>query len=56
MNIQSIKDCDPTKFNKEMGPHYVSILKKIKKNKNFNLKIVDNKEICGIQCRRCWNK
>ncbi|PSN53047.1 Vacuolar protein sorting-associated protein 52 [Blattella germanica] len=24
LNIQSVKDCDPTKFNKEMGPHYVS--------------------------------
>lgn len=24
MNIQSIRDCDPTKFNREMGPHYVS--------------------------------
>jgi vacuolar protein sorting-associated protein 52 len=24
MNIQSIRDCDPTKFSKEMGPHYVS--------------------------------
>lgn len=24
LNIQSIRDCDPTKFNKEMGPHYVS--------------------------------
>ncbi|KAH8285821.1 hypothetical protein KR018_009495 [Drosophila ironensis] len=23
LNIQSIHDCDPTKFNKEMGPHYV---------------------------------
>lgn len=23
-NIQSIRECDPTKFNKEMGPHYVS--------------------------------
>jgi hypothetical protein len=26
LNIQSIKDCDPTKFSKETGPHYVSIL------------------------------
>lgn len=25
LNINSIKDCDPTKFNREMGPHYVSI-------------------------------
>lgn len=24
LNINSIKDCDPTKFNREMGPHYVS--------------------------------
>lgn len=24
MNIQSIKDCDPMKFSKETGPHYVS--------------------------------
>lgn len=24
MNINSIRDCDPTKFNKELGPHYVS--------------------------------
>lgn len=24
LNIQSIRDCDPTKFSKEMGPHYVS--------------------------------
>lgn len=23
LNIQSIRDCDPTKFSKEMGPHYV---------------------------------
>lgn len=25
LNIQSIKDCDPFKLNKETGPHYVSI-------------------------------
>lgn len=24
LNIQSIHDCDPSKFNKELGPHYVS--------------------------------
>ena len=24
LNIQSIKDCDPMKFTKETGPHYVS--------------------------------
>ncbi|XP_069688435.1 vacuolar protein sorting-associated protein 52 homolog isoform X2 [Periplaneta americana] len=24
LNIQSIKDCDPTKFNKELGPHYIT--------------------------------
>lgn len=24
MNIQSIQECDPTKFPKETGPHYVS--------------------------------
>lgn len=24
LNINSIRDCDPTKFNREMGPHYVS--------------------------------
>uniref|UniRef100_A0A6M2DQG4 Vacuolar protein sorting-associated protein 52 homolog n=1 Tax=Xenopsylla cheopis TaxID=163159 RepID=A0A6M2DQG4_XENCH len=24
LNIQSIRDCDPTKFNKEMGPHYIT--------------------------------
>ncbi|XP_034948479.1 vacuolar protein sorting-associated protein 52 homolog [Chelonus insularis] len=24
MNIQSIKDCDPLKFNKETGPHYIT--------------------------------
>lgn len=24
LNIQSIKDCDPTKFNKEMKPHYIA--------------------------------
>lgn len=24
LNIASIRDCDPTKFNLEMGPHYVS--------------------------------
>jgi vacuolar protein sorting-associated protein 52 len=24
LNIQSIRDCDPTKFSKETGPHYVS--------------------------------
>lgn len=24
LNIQSIRDCDPTKFPKELGPHYVS--------------------------------
>lgn len=23
MNTQSVRDCDPTKFNKETGPHYV---------------------------------
>lgn len=23
LNIQSIRDCDPTKFSKETGPHYV---------------------------------
>jgi hypothetical protein len=26
LNIQSIRDCDPTKFSKETGPHYVSIV------------------------------
>lgn len=25
LNINSIRDCDPTKFNREMGPHYVSL-------------------------------
>lgn len=25
LNIASIRDCDPTKFSLEMGPHYVSI-------------------------------
>lgn len=25
LNIQSIKDCDPLKLNKETGPHYVNI-------------------------------
>ena len=25
LNIQSIRDCDPTKFSKETGPHYVRI-------------------------------
>lgn len=29
LNIQSIHDCDPTKFNKEMGPHYVKFSKLI---------------------------
>lgn len=24
MNIQSIRECDPTKFNKELGPHYIT--------------------------------
>ncbi|EDW03829.1 vacuolar protein sorting-associated protein 52 homolog [Drosophila grimshawi] len=24
LNIQSIHDCDPSKFNKEMGPHYIT--------------------------------
>ncbi|KAJ9578638.1 hypothetical protein L9F63_005128 [Diploptera punctata] len=24
LNIQSIKDCDPTKFSKELGPHYIT--------------------------------
>ncbi|XP_066599067.1 vacuolar protein sorting-associated protein 52 homolog [Prorops nasuta] len=24
LNIQSIKDCDPLKFNKETGPHYIT--------------------------------
>ncbi|XP_036328736.1 vacuolar protein sorting-associated protein 52 homolog isoform X2 [Rhagoletis pomonella] len=24
LNIQSIRECDPTKFNKEMGPHYIT--------------------------------
>lgn len=24
LNIQSIRDCDPTKFNKELGPHYIT--------------------------------
>ncbi|XP_055839117.1 vacuolar protein sorting-associated protein 52 homolog [Episyrphus balteatus] len=24
LNIKSIRDCDPTKFNKEMGPHYIT--------------------------------
>lgn len=26
LNIQSIRDCDPTKFSKETGPHYVSYI------------------------------
>lgn len=25
LNIASIRECDPTKFNKELGPHYVSV-------------------------------
>lgn len=29
LNIQSIKECDPVKFNKEIGPHYVSFLNKV---------------------------
>lgn len=24
LNIQSIRDCDPTKFTKNLGPHFVS--------------------------------
>ncbi|XP_055918971.1 vacuolar protein sorting-associated protein 52 homolog [Eupeodes corollae] len=24
LNIKSIRECDPTKFNKEMGPHYIT--------------------------------
>ncbi|GJQ70594.1 hypothetical protein Trydic_g22990 [Trypoxylus dichotomus] len=24
MNINSIRDCDPTKFNRELGPHYIT--------------------------------
>ncbi|XP_063702830.1 vacuolar protein sorting-associated protein 52 homolog [Culicoides brevitarsis] len=24
LNIQSIRDCDPTKFSKELGPHYIT--------------------------------
>ncbi|PNF30557.1 putative vacuolar protein sorting-associated protein 52 [Cryptotermes secundus] len=24
LNIQSVKDCDPKKFSKEMGPHYIT--------------------------------
>ncbi|XP_065155781.1 vacuolar protein sorting-associated protein 52 homolog [Atheta coriaria] len=24
LNINSIRDCDPTKFNREMGPHYIT--------------------------------
>lgn len=24
LNIKSIRDCDPTKFSKEMGPHYIT--------------------------------
>lgn len=27
LNIQSIKDCDPLKLNKETGPHYVNMQK-----------------------------
>ena len=27
LNIQSIRDCDPTKFSKETGPHYVGLIK-----------------------------
>lgn len=25
MNIQSVRDCDPNKFNKSLAPHYVSL-------------------------------
>jgi hypothetical protein len=32
LNIQSVKDCDPTKFSKEMGPHYVSCILSIHKS------------------------
>lgn len=28
LNIQSIRDCDPSKFQPEMGPHYVSVFEK----------------------------
>ena len=30
LNMQSIRDCDPSKFNKETGPHYVCMT--LKKN------------------------
>lgn len=26
LNTASIRECDPTKFNKELGPHYVCIM------------------------------
>jgi len=26
LNIQSVKECDPTKLSQEMGPHYVSCI------------------------------
>lgn len=35
LNINSIRDCDPTKFHREMGPHYVSKTKNDLKLKSY---------------------
>ena len=29
LNIQSVKECDPTKLSQEMGPHYVSCISSV---------------------------
>lgn len=49
LNIASIRDCDPTKFNLEMGPHYVML--------PFffffifsSMFILDHQALCRIQC------
>lgn len=47
LNINSVKDCDPSKFNKETGPHYVSVqIQWIVYNGIFNYYII-LKRVCS---------
>lgn len=57
LNINSIRDCDPTKFNREMGPHYVSAHAETDLQNVWSaLLFLDNAAICGIQCGSSWYK
>lgn len=46
LNIQSIRDCDPTKFSKETGPHYVRSFILFLISNNTFLNFLDYEAIC----------